>query len=129
MGAFTLKARATRTGCLDSDVAAATYALSEPYGPGAVSGGTAFSVVARPDGVVYGFGLNSTSQLGDGTTTLRSAPQLVQTLTGVTALATGTNYSLARTWTAACSPGARTRTVSLAMAARPPDLARSRFQD
>jgi len=98
VGGFTLKARASKTGCVDSVVSAATYSLTEPLGQGAVAGGTGFTIVARPDGVLYGFGGNGTSQLGDGTTTTRTTPTLIQTLTGVTAVTAGASHALARTW-------------------------------
>jgi alpha-tubulin suppressor-like RCC1 family protein len=46
-------------------------------------------------GSVYCWGLNSSGQLGDGTTTNRSTPVEVELLTGVTAIGTGDSHSCA----------------------------------
>jgi alpha-tubulin suppressor-like RCC1 family protein len=96
-GSYTLKARAFRTGATDSAVAAATYALTSSLGPGAIGGGANSSILATPDGLLYAWGENGLGQLGDGSTTDRSTPRLIQTLTGVTSLSIGTAHALART--------------------------------
>src|SRR5206468_10555903 len=72
--------------------------LTGPLGGGSVSAGSSYTTLATPDGLVYGWGLNSSGQLGDGTTTGRTTPKLVPTLTGVTKLAAGAAHVLAVTW-------------------------------
>lgn len=97
IGNFTLKARAFKAGCLDSSVVSATYSLSQQLSPGSISGGGSHSLIATPDGRVYGFGSNTSSQLGDGTTILRTTPTAVPNLTGVIAVSAGQYHSLALT--------------------------------
>ncbi|HET7294697.1 MAG TPA: chitobiase/beta-hexosaminidase C-terminal domain-containing protein [Vicinamibacteria bacterium] len=53
------------------------------------------SLAVKSDGRVYAWGYNATSQLGDGTTTDRSTPVLVQGLTGAIAVQAGAYHSLA----------------------------------
>jgi alpha-tubulin suppressor-like RCC1 family protein len=54
-----------------------------------------YTVTLRQDGTVWAWGRNTDGQLGDGTTTNRSTPVQVQGLTGVTALAPGSNHTVA----------------------------------
>lgn len=98
VGDFTIKAKAFKTGALESTVAAASYTLTEPLGGGVLAAGGSHTVLSTPGGLLYGFGQNTSGQVGDGTTTNRTTPKLVQTLTGVTALATGQSHTLAITW-------------------------------
>jgi alpha-tubulin suppressor-like RCC1 family protein len=96
IGAFTLKAKAFKSGAQDSGVASATYTLTSSYGIGAVAAGASHTLVATPDGVVYAWGANSNGQLGDGTTTSpRTTPTLIQGLTGIIQLAAGSSHSVA----------------------------------
>lgn len=97
VGRFTIRARAFKTGALDSAVAEATYDLTADIGPGVISAGSSHTVLATPDGLVYAWGLNSSNQLGDGATTTRTQPELLTTLTGVTSLAASTAHTLAAT--------------------------------
>jgi alpha-tubulin suppressor-like RCC1 family protein len=97
VGGFTLKVRAFKTGCSDSGVVAATYSLTAPLGAGVVAAGGSHSVVATPEGLLYAWGQNTSGQVGIGTTTNRTTPALVPTLTGVTAVAGGQTHTLAAT--------------------------------
>ena len=66
-----------------------------------ISAGYYHSLALKNDGTVWAWGKNDVYQLGDGTTTNRSAPVQVKgvggvgNLTGITALASGDDYSLA----------------------------------
>ena len=53
------------------------------------------SLALNGDGTVWAWGNNGNGQLGDGTTTQRSAPVQVSNLTNVVAIAAGFNHSLA----------------------------------
>jgi alpha-tubulin suppressor-like RCC1 family protein len=61
----------------------------------AVSGGGVYALALLTDGTVRAWGDNEFGQLGDGTTTRRTAPVKVQGLTGVVAISAGTQTSLA----------------------------------
>jgi ricin-type beta-trefoil lectin protein/regulator of chromosome condensation (RCC1) repeat-containing protein len=64
-----------------------------------LAAGTSCSLALMEDGTVLAWGLNASGQLGDGSTTDRSTPVVVQRagapLTGVKTLAAGHGYSLA----------------------------------
>lgn len=96
VGVFTLKARAFKTGALDSVVTSASYSLTAPLGDGSVAGSGGHTLLCTPDGRVFAWGSNSYGQLGDGTTTQRRAPTLLPTLTGVVEVAAGQYHSVAR---------------------------------
>lgn len=84
---------------IDSDVASAAYTLNAPLGPGSVTGGGNHTVIATPDGRVVAWGDNQYGQVGDGTSTNdRLIPKLLNSITGVTAVAGGLSHTLARTW-------------------------------
>ena len=53
-------------------------------------------MAVRPDGVVFAWGSNSSSQLGDGTTTMRLLPVTTGGITGVATVSAGQGYTLAR---------------------------------
>ncbi|PYQ88998.1 MAG: hypothetical protein DMG03_02550, partial [Acidobacteria bacterium] len=55
-------------------------------GPAAAAGG-AHSVVLTDTGTVWTWGANGFGQLGDGTTTTRSTPTWISSITGVVAIA------------------------------------------
>jgi alpha-tubulin suppressor-like RCC1 family protein len=97
LGPYTIKVRAFRSTASDSAVASATYALTAPLGPGAVSVGDDHVLLATPEGLLYGWGWNNNAQVGDGSAATRSTPVLVPTLTGVVAVAAGDMHSLAVT--------------------------------
>jgi YD repeat-containing protein len=61
----------------------------------AASGNGSHSYALREDGTVWAWGRNTWGQLGDGTTTNRSVPVQVGTLTGVAAIAAGGAYGFA----------------------------------
>ncbi len=56
-----------------------------------IAAGTA---IATPNGVMA-WGANESGELGDGTTTQKNAPETLATLSGVTAVSAGNEYSLA----------------------------------
>jgi alpha-tubulin suppressor-like RCC1 family protein len=63
----------------------------------AVSAGTQFSLAAGSDGNVYAWGLNTSGQLGDGTTNNQLTPEQISLPAGVaaTAVSAGNGFSLA----------------------------------
>jgi alpha-tubulin suppressor-like RCC1 family protein len=95
LGRFTLKARSTKTGCLASDVASATYTLSGNLTAAAVVAGQNQSFLLDSDGTVWAWGDNGSGQLGDGTTTPRLVPTRLNRLTGIRAIASGYYHTLA----------------------------------
>ena len=98
VGGYTIKVKAFKTGNSDSNVGSATYSLTTPLSGGSVAAGSTHTVLATPGGLVYGWGTNSSGQVGDSTTTMRTTPKLISTLTGVTKLAAGSVHTLAVTW-------------------------------
>lgn len=60
-----------------------------------VADGNTFVLALKSDGTVWGWGSNSSGQLGDGTTTQRSTPVQTTGLTGVMAIGAGSFYSVA----------------------------------
>ena len=60
-----------------------------------ISGGASHSLSLKSDGTVWAWGKNDYGQLGDGTTTQRSTPVQVSSLSGVIAVADGDYHSLA----------------------------------
>jgi alpha-tubulin suppressor-like RCC1 family protein len=62
-----------------------------------IAGGSGHTVVLKPDGTVWTFGLNNNGQLGDNTTTARKSPIAVGGLSSVVAVAAGSVHSLALT--------------------------------
>lgn len=61
----------------------------------AIAAGGTHSLALTTAGQVYAWGLNSSGQLGDSTSTQRLVPTLVPSLSGVTAIAAGGTHSLA----------------------------------
>jgi alpha-tubulin suppressor-like RCC1 family protein len=72
----------------------AVETLVTTYGPGGIAGGGSHSVLVKPDGTVWTFGVNSTGQLGDGTATQRLLPVQVSGITNGTAVAAGSAFTL-----------------------------------
>jgi alpha-tubulin suppressor-like RCC1 family protein len=62
---------------------------------GDISAGDNHNLYLQPNGSVWAWGLNSSGQIGDGTTTTRKSPVQLTTLTGMEAVSSGTAYSLA----------------------------------
>lgn len=58
-----------------------------------LSAGTDFTLALRTDGTLWAWGLNTSGQLGDNSTTLRSAPVQITTSTLWTSIAAGTAFS------------------------------------
>ncbi len=85
--------------CLALALAAAHSLVAELACPptGQVSAGPNHTLALRSDGTVWAWGRNNLGQLGDGTTSLRTAPVQVSDLTGVVAVAAGRSHSLALT--------------------------------
>ena len=98
VGSFALKARAFKTGSSNSAVASANFTLTEPFGSGVLSAGGTHTLLATPEGLVYGWGLASSGQLGYGGNTNKTTPTVVTTLTGVVSISGGTAHTLAATW-------------------------------
>lgn len=63
----------------------------------AIAAGTAHSLALNSEGTVWAWGRNHYGQLGDTTTTDRSSPVQVTSLTGITAISAGFAHSLALT--------------------------------
>ena len=61
----------------------------------AIAAGGYHSLAVKSDGTVWAWGYNGEGQLGDGTTTSRSAPVLVSGITGVIGIAGGDAHTLA----------------------------------
>jgi uncharacterized repeat protein (TIGR01451 family) len=61
----------------------------------AIAGGDNHSLALKSDGTVWAWGLNSSGQLGDGTTTNKTTPVQVTGLTSVIAITAGYIHSLA----------------------------------
>ncbi len=70
---------------------------ADGYGPeqNSAPGGQAHTLQVRTDGTVSATGLNTYGQLGDGTTTQRNTPVLVNGLQNITTAAAGQMYSVA----------------------------------
>ncbi len=94
-GAYTLKARAWKAGCVSSSITTGSYSLTGEAVTPRVEGGEYHSVALRGDGIAWSWGGNTSGQLGDGTTTARLLPALVNGLTGLAAMSAGGNHTLA----------------------------------
>ncbi len=69
--------------------------LATLSGVTAIAAGDAFSIALKADNTVRAWGLNSSGQLGDGTTTQRTLPVTVTSLAGATAIAAGDTHAIA----------------------------------
>jgi alpha-tubulin suppressor-like RCC1 family protein len=96
------------SGQLGDGTASSTYTgISTPVqvkGPGgidfltdvkAIAGGGHHTIALKNDGTVWTWGLNDNGQLGDGTTTNRTAPVQVSGLTNMKAIAGGGHHTIA----------------------------------
>ncbi len=93
----TIKARAFLAGWTTSDIKAAAYVLQGDVAPAMVRAGVDHSMVLKPDGTVWTWGYNAKGQLGDGSTTDKWVPTMVNALTGVVSIGAGDFFSLAVT--------------------------------
>jgi alpha-tubulin suppressor-like RCC1 family protein len=94
-GNYTLKVAAWKTGATPSAVVTASYEVTGTLTTARVSGGGSHSLAVRTDGVSFGWGANASGQVGDGTTTNRSLPVVVNAASGVVAISAGEIHSLA----------------------------------
>ena len=85
-----LKVKAWHTGTTPSAVRTADYWIT-----GTVAAGGEHTLALKADGTVWTWGWNVSGQLGDGTTTQRTSPVQVPSLTDVVAIAGGWVHSLA----------------------------------
>lgn len=86
-----LKLKAWKTGLTPSATRVADYAIL-----GAIAAGERHTLALKTDGTVWSWGLNTSGQLGSGTTTSpRLQPGIVSGLSDVVAIAAGKEYSLA----------------------------------
>ena len=60
-----------------------------------IAAGGDHTLALKSDGTVWAWGSNHTGQLGDGTTTNRSAPVKINGLSNIIAIAAGNTHSLA----------------------------------
>jgi alpha-tubulin suppressor-like RCC1 family protein len=95
VGAYTLKARAWKTGCTASAIVSATYTVTGTLTTPALGGGIENSIALLPDGTVWTWGGNTYFQIGDGTHNTRLLPGIVSDLTGVQRIAAGDAHNLA----------------------------------
>ncbi len=86
----------------------------------AVAAGESHSLALKSDGTVWGWGRNSSGQLGDGTTLDRYNPVRVQGLSQVVGIAAGQYHSLAVTADGeGYGPGETTSSANWGTVARP----------
>jgi alpha-tubulin suppressor-like RCC1 family protein len=98
LGNFTLKARAFHASATQSAVTSAAYTLDGELAAPAIALGVNHGLASLPDGRLLSWGSNNRGPLGNGETgTFEPVPQIVNDLTGVVALAGGTDHSLAIT--------------------------------
>jgi len=93
LGNFTVKVAAWKTGNTASGVATGTFQVTGTLTPPRIAAGDTHTLAVRDDGSVWAWGGNSSRQLGDGTTTQRSLPILVN-VSGAVDVA-GSAHSLA----------------------------------
>ncbi len=97
MRAMTLKAVAFKTDCELSDAATESYTVTGTAPAVTLSGGASHSLLTKPDGTVWAWGLNSNGQLGDGTLTQRLQPVPLSSPGSVVSLDGGTGHGVAVT--------------------------------
>jgi alpha-tubulin suppressor-like RCC1 family protein len=94
-GAYTLKARAWKAGCVASSITAGVYSLTGEAVTPRVGGGNNHSLALRGDGIAWSWGSNTNGQLGDGTSIGRVLPVVVNGLTGLGGVSGGSYHSVA----------------------------------
>ena len=96
-GNYTLKTRAFGSGTNQSAVSSASYTLTGALSRGTVNDGWDHALISTPDGRVIAWGTNGLGRLGDGTSTSRSLPVVLNELTGIVAVSALWEHSLALT--------------------------------
>jgi alpha-tubulin suppressor-like RCC1 family protein len=94
-GNFTVKLAAWKAGATPSAVVTAVYEVTGTLTAARIVGGEAHSLASRPDGLAFGWGTNTSWQVGDGTNTTRNLPVIVSGASGVVGLAAGDFHSVA----------------------------------
>ena len=104
---LTLKVLAAKAGCTSSAISTGVYTVTGVgASPGVIGAGIDFSLLARPDGSVWGWGSNYDGALGSGGVAgPRLSPTVVSELSGITFVDGGWNHGAARkddgtVWTA-----------------------------
>ena len=92
VGNYTLKAKASKTGCAASPTKSADYVITGQLTPGAFASSRFLSLALKHDGTVWAWG---NGPLGDGTSGISSIPRRVAGLTGVVGIAVGSDFSVA----------------------------------
>ena len=95
VGNYTLKAAAFRTGFTTSGVASAAYTVLGNVSDPRIATGATHTLVVKRDGTVWGTGWNGWGNLGDGSTSTRTALVPVAGLTGIRSIAAGAGHSAA----------------------------------
>jgi alpha-tubulin suppressor-like RCC1 family protein len=90
----TFRARGFKSDLVASETTVADFTFERR---GVVAGGGEHSLVVKPDGTVWAWGLNGSGQLGDDTQTSRTLPVQVQRVSDIIAAAAGSGHSLALT--------------------------------
>ena len=69
--------------------------MTAPAAASTLAAGGSHTVVVTPDGNVWAWGANSSGQLGDGTTSAKTTPTQITSMTDVIAVAAGASHTLA----------------------------------
>jgi alpha-tubulin suppressor-like RCC1 family protein len=69
--------------------------MTAPAAASTLAGGGTHTVVVTPDGNVWAWGANSSGQLGDGTTSAKTTPTQITSMTDMIAVAAGASHTLA----------------------------------
>jgi alpha-tubulin suppressor-like RCC1 family protein len=91
---MTLKARAFKSGWTNSELATASYTITNAATGSDLAAGQDASVVLKPDGTVWSWGLGGSGQMGNSSTS-DSALAIQATISGVKAVAAGASHTVA----------------------------------
>ncbi|HYE86931.1 MAG TPA: carboxypeptidase regulatory-like domain-containing protein, partial [Vicinamibacterales bacterium] len=93
LGNFTIKARVFQANATQSAVVSATYSVSGQLAPAKLSAGADHTLLSTPDGRMFAFGGNFRGQVGDGGSTDRHLPYLLNETPGAIDVAAGNYFS------------------------------------